>query len=155
MAAKVHKTLRLEESLVNRIETLRKEGEPFSLAVNRVLAVGCDTLENVARNAGTEHAETRAEHGESTQKIISLLEAENARLLAEHEADRAAISEKDEQLAAALTRAHDLAEQAHVLIGRGQDVKALPATGKGDGGAPDDGQPQAEQKKSWWQRLFE
>lgn len=137
MAAKVHKTLRLDESLVERLEALRKEGEAFSLTTNRVLAVGCDTLENVARNIEVEHADmmagARAEHDESTQKLISLLEAENARLVAEHEADRAAMAEKDEQIAAALAKAHDLAEQAHVLTGRAQEAGRLPKPDEGGG----------------------
>ena len=135
MAAKVHKTLRLEESLVNRIDTLRKEGETFSLAVNRVLAVGCDTLENVTRNIEVEHADIKAshkgEHDESTKKIIELLEKDNARLIAEHENDLERIKEKDELLATALSKAHDLAEQAHVLTGAAQIAGKLPGADEG------------------------
>ena len=136
MAAKVHKTLRLDESLVKRIEGQRKEGEAFSLTVNRVLAVGCDTMEGVTRNINIEHADLMAErtteHDKNTQKVISLLEAENARLLAEHEADRAAIADKDAQLATALAKAHDLAEQAHVLTGAAQVAGKLPSANDGE-----------------------
>jgi len=130
MAAKVHKSLRLDNDLVKRVEALRNENEPLSNAMCRVMAVGCDTLENVARQEHVRNAEAmaehKAEHDENTQKIITLLEAENARLVAEHEADRAAIAEKDEQIAAALAKAHDLAEQAHVLTGRAQEAGQLP-----------------------------
>ena len=135
MAAKVHKTLRLDEGLVNRITSLGKEGEAFSNTVNRVLAVGCDTLENVTRSVDLEHAEMmaehRAEHDENTQKIIDLLEKENARLAADHEADRKAMAEKDKQLAAALEKAHELADQAHVLLGMTQESKNLPSSDEG------------------------
>ena len=135
MAAKVHKSLRFDNDLVERVERLKREGEPFSNAVERVLGVGCDTLENVARNETVEHAGARAaiqaEHDENTQKIIDLLEKDNARLVAEHEADRAAIADKDKQIAAALAKAHDLAEQAHVLTGRAQEAGQLPASEEG------------------------
>ena len=136
MAAKVHKTLRFDESLVKRLEALGKEGEAFSLTVNRVLAVGCDTLENVARNVEVEHAdmmaEHKAEHDENTRKVITLLETENARLMAEHEADRAAIAAKDEQLAQALAKSQELTEQAHVLTRLAHERKELPPYREGE-----------------------
>lgn len=135
MAAKVHKTLRLEENLVKRIETQRKEGEAFSLTVNRVLAVGCDTLEGVTRNIDVEHAdmmtEHTKEHDKNTAKVIELLEADRARLIAEHENDLERIKEKDAQLAEALVKAHDLAEQAHVLTGAAQVAGNLPKPDEG------------------------
>ena len=170
MAAKVHKTLRLEESLVNRIEAQRKEGEAFSLAVNRVLAVGCDTLEGVTRNIDIEHAELMAEHAaghkaghdENTQKLIEHMEREIKRLTAEHEADRAAIAEKDRQIADALEKAHELTDQAHTLLGMNSEVRVFPANVNKDEettsttsntGTTSDAQPQPE-KKSWWREWF-
>lgn len=141
MAAKVHKSLRLDKNLVERVERLKRDGESFSNAVERVLIVGCDSAENVTRNEVAEHAANtgvpQGEHDESTRKYITLLETENARLTAEHEADRAAIADKDEQIAAALSKAHDLAEQAHVLTGRAQELGALPSAPDNDGGVLD------------------
>lgn len=166
MAAKVHKSLRLEESLVERIEAQRKEGEAFSLAVNRVLAVGCDTLEGVARNIEIEHADMMAEHAEgrdkNTQKLIEHMEREIKRLTAEHEADRAAIAEKDRQIADALKKAHELTDQAHTLLGMNSEVRVFPANVNKDEettstasntGTTSDAQPQPE-KKSWWREWF-
>ena len=138
MAAKVHKSLRLDNGLVERVESLKREDEPFSNAVERVLTVGCDALERGTVCNTKEHGENtpkdgvpQLEHDESTQKLIDRLEADIARLEAEHEADRAAIADKDAQIAAALTKAHDLAEQAHVLTGRAQEVKQLPKADEG------------------------
>ena len=134
MAAKVHKSLRLDNDLVERVERLRNEDEPFSNAMERVLIVGCDSLER-GTDDGTENTPengvAQAEHDESTRKLIERLEADIARLEAEHEADRAAIADKDEQLARALAKAHDLAEQAHVLTGRAQEAKQLPKADEG------------------------
>ena len=124
MAAKVHKSLRFESSLVARVELLRQPDENFKDAVNRILEVGARVLENGTQTETAAYAEAKAkaqaEYDEKNEKIISLLEAENARLLADHEADRAAIAEKDRQIAAALEKAHDLADQSHVLIGMTQ-----------------------------------
>ena len=134
MAAKVHKSLRLESDLVERVESLKQEDEPFSNALCRVLAVGCETLERSTDYEGENTPKgsvLQVEHDESTRKLIERLEADIARLEAEHEADRAAIADKDKQLAAALTKAHDLAEQAHVLTGRAQEVKQLPKADEG------------------------
>ena len=131
MGAKVHKSLRFESALVDRVERLRQPGENFTNAVNRILEVGARVLENGTQTETAAHVEAQAkaqaEYDEKNEKIISLLEAENARLLADHEADRAAIAEKDRQLAEAMERAHalaekahDLADQSHVLIGMTQ-----------------------------------
>lgn len=157
MAAKVHKSLRLDNDLVERVERLKQDGEPFSNAICRVLAVGCDSLENVARNEAVEHADARAEHkaehDESTRKLITLLEADNARLVAEHENDLRRIEEKDRQLAAALSKAHDLAEQAHVLTGRAQEAKKLPTAN--DGGEVLEVAPAPEKIGFWdWWRNY-
>ena len=154
MAAKVHKSLRLDDSLVKRVEALRNDNEPLSNAMARVMGVGCDTLENVARNEAVMNSEAmaayKAEHDENTQKIIALLETENARLAAEHEADRKAIAEKDEQIAAALAKAHDLAEQAHVLTGRAQEAGQLPKPADDEGGEIVDVTP-APAKIGFWE----
>ena len=158
MAAKVHKSLRLDDSLVKRVEALRNDNEPLSNAMCRVMAVGCDTLENVARQEHVTNADAmaahKAEHDENTKKIIALLETENARLVAEHEADRAAIAEKDDQIAAALAKAHDLAEQAHVLTGRAQEAGQLPNPAD-DGGEIVDVSPVPEKIGFWdWFRNY-
>ena len=106
--------------------------------MERVLIVGCDTLERGTVCSTEEHGENtqdnsvaQVEHDESTRKLIERLEADIARLEAEHEADRATIADKDEQIARALEKAHDLAEQAHVLTGRAQEAKQLPKTDEG------------------------
>ena len=169
----VHKSLRIESSVMKRIENLTAEGESTSKAVNRVLAAGCDVLEsntgcntesntnvgvftraNTEANTG-EHASTNGaqmEHGASTQRLIEYLEREIERLEAEHEADREAIIQKDEQIAQALEKAQELTEQAHVLMGMQTKTEILPAPAS----SPLEDEPQAgqEEPKSWWQRWF-
>lgn len=135
MAAKVHKSLRLDNDLVERVEKLKQDSEPFSNALCRVLAVGCECLERGTVESTSEHDVAQAEHDESTAKLIENFEREAERLRAEHEADKAAIADKDEQIARALAKAHELAEQAHVLVGMAQKTEALPAPDEGEGGA--------------------
>ena len=162
MAGKVHKTLRLEKDLVDRVEALRNEGEATSSAMTRIIAVGCDCLERGTDCGTGEHSVAhdvaqpvaQPEHDESTAKLIERLETDIERLTLEHEADRAAIADKDEQLARALERAHDLAHQAHVLIGM-EKTEALPSA---DGQGTTEAAPkaEAEQKpkkisfREWW-----
>lgn len=132
MAAKVHKTLRLDNDLVERVNALKNDSETLSNAMCRVIAVGCETLERgTDENTVVAQNVAQSDHDESTQRIIDLLAEDNARLTAEHEADRKAIAEKDEQIAAALAKAHDLAEQAHVLMGMAQKAEALPEPDEG------------------------
>ena len=92
----------------------------------RLMVVGCETLEQNTNGDTVEHAENTAEHNENTARLLEILERENARLVAEHEADKRRIDEKDKQIAAALEKAHSLAEQAHVLMGMAQKTEALP-----------------------------
>ena len=156
MAAKVHKSLRIDKSLVERIERLERDGEPFSSAIERVLIVGCDFLERGTNEPQQEHGVAQAEHDENTARLIATLEREAERLRAEHEADRAAMAEKDEQIARALEKAHELAEQAHVLIGMGQKAEALPAPSEPDATdtAPAEAEPKPAPAKigfwDWW-----
>lgn len=134
MGAKVHKSLRIESDLIERVEKQREQDEPLSNAICRVLLVGCETLEGVTREDKAAHAvaqeRAQAEYDEKNEKIITLLENENARLITEHENDLRRIEEKDKQLAAALEKAHELADQSHVLIGMSQETKRLPDNDK-------------------------
>ena len=158
MAAKVHKSLRLDKDLVDRIDALRDGDENLSNAMARVMAAGCETLERGTVCSTAEHAEStgvaQPEHGESTALLIETLRAENARLAAEHEADRAALADKDEQIARALDKAHDLAEQAHVLMGMAQKTEALPgADAQPEAANAEAGAGQAPKKisfRDWW-----
>ena len=164
MAAKVHTSIRLEPDLVKRINALILDGESQGAAMCRLLAAGCDALE------GGEHERAQQAPDEAAARVLEILERENARLTAEHEADLRRIDEKDKQLAAALEKAHaltdkahelaeqaqNLTEQAHVLTGMQSDVRVLPATAATDG-KPDeitsDEQP-PQTKKSWWREWF-
>lgn len=156
MAAKVHKSLRLDNDLVERVDALRKRDEPLSNAMTRVMAVGCETLERGTQESTAEHAVAQTEHDESTARLIATLEQEAERLRAEHEADKAAIAEKDEQIARALAKAHELAEQAHVLMGITQKTEALPAPIEGGAteAAPIEAAPKPAPAKigfmDWW-----
>ena len=155
MGGKVHKSLRLEKDLIERVSALRGDGEALSNAMERIMAVGCETLERGTGESTAEHAVAQPvaqpEHDEITARLIGTLEAENARLTAEHEADKAAIAEKDAQIAAALEKAHELAEQAHVLVGMAQKAEALPAPAEPTEAAPPEAEPrQAPAKIGFW-----
>lgn len=126
MAEKIHKTLRIENDLVNRIKALQREDEALSNTMVRLMIVGCETLEKDTAEDTGGHGGTHGEHGENTARLLEVLERENARLVSEHEADKRRIDEKDKQIAAALEKAHSLAEQAHVLMGMAQKTEALP-----------------------------
>lgn len=128
MAAKIHKSLRLDSDLVERVKALRIGDEPLSNAMCRVMAVGCDTLEGVALDTTIYHARNTPESDIYTAKLINHLEGENERLLKQLEESTSRIAEKDKQLAAALMKAHDLAEQAHILMGRSQETGHSTAT---------------------------
>ena len=138
MAAKVHKSLRLEKDLLERVEVLKLDGESVSNALCRVLSVGCDTLEGAAQTSTYEHGANTQKSTDDTDvyaaKLIDLLEKENERLVEQHADDLRRIEEKDGQIAAALTKAHDLAEQSHVLAGRAQEAGQLPPAAHDEGG---------------------
>lgn len=152
MGAKVHKSLRIDNDLIERVEKLKEENEALSNAICRVLYVGCETLECSTAESTAEHDVAQREHDESTRKLIERLEADIERLTAEHEADRAAIADKDKQIAAALEKAHELADQSHVLIGMTQEAKKLP-TGE-EGGEVLDVTPIPEKIsfREWWRK---
>ena len=120
MADKVHKSLRLDVDLVERVEALKNPGESTAAAMCRFMALGCDTVEHA-----NEHEEKAEKHNEHTEKLISLLEADNARLVALNEKYLGIIADKDEQIKQALDRAYDTVEQAHILVGLAQDTKAI------------------------------
>lgn len=162
----VHKSIRLNDSLMKRIDGLISDGETQAETIRRVLVVGCDVLES-GREGNTDGAQqgtdestntrraqvgARVARDESTQRLIEYLEREIERLEAEHKADREAIAQKDEQIAQALEKAHELTEQAHVLMGMQTKTEILPAPTS----SPLEDEPQAgkEQPKSWWQRWF-
>ena len=128
MAAKVHKSLRLDETLINRVEALKEDTEPVSNTFVRVLEAGCDALERGTDNPETWHdvAQPAADGGtpdDTAQKMIELLQSERDRLIAEHEQDKTVIAEKDRLIAQALDRAQTLASQAHLLVGVSQGAK--------------------------------
>lgn len=139
--AKVHKSIRFDYALFERVESLRLPDENFTEAINRILEAGVCALDS-ARNQDTSgiytntgayaktQYEVQAEHDEQTEKIIAMLEKENARLIAEHEADRAALAEKDALIAEALHKAHELTENSQVLVGISHEAKRIEAGGE-------------------------
>ena len=157
----LHKSLRLEESLIERVENLKADNESLSKTFVRVLQIGCDVLESDTDGAqrgtvaqgDTDGAQIDAQGGaQGKDKLIEHLEHEIERLEAEHEADRAAIAAKDEQIARALEKAHELTEQAHVLMGMQHQAEALPSPGAQD--EHEETQADAEPKKGFWRELF-
>lgn len=182
MAAKPQRSIRFEDEAFNGVVRVQLPDETFTATVNRVLLVGVDAIERETQakpskaqfEAQTKPDETQEGYG-AAARYIQRLEDENARLVAEHEADRAAIAEKDRQLYEALNRAHELASQSNTIALAAQERKRIPATTTGeeitvvmDGEeiaqeaedeAPaqaDSGSPVEEPKKrSFWARFWE
>lgn len=155
MAAKVHKSLRLDETLINRVEALKADTEPVSNTFVRVLEAGCDALERGTDTAETWHdvAQPAADGGtpdDTAQKMIELLQADRDRLIAEHEQDKAVIAEKDRLIAQALDRAQTLASQAHLLVGATHNAKADDDTPKTDIIDLDPPKPRKISFMDWW-----
>lgn len=129
--AKAHRSLRFDNDVLDGVMRLKEPDETFTHAVNRLLAVGIRATDSGtqehAEKHETPHKGTETEHEEHTAQYVKFLEEFNARLVAEHEADRAIIAEKDKQLSKTLDKALELAEQANVLARISQE-KALPAT---------------------------
>ena len=139
MAAKPQRSIRFEDEAYNGVLRVQLPNENFTATVNRVLLVGVNAIERETQakpeefkfEAQTKPDVTQAGYDGAMARYVQRLEDENARLIAEHEADRAAIAEKDKQLAQALSKSFELAEQANVLA-RISHEKALPATTTGD-----------------------
>ena len=132
MGAKVHKSLRIDKELVDRMERLRDNDEPLTHTMNRVMSVGCDTLEGIAQESRLEHASARLKHDATTEKLITMLEEDKKRLITEVDEYKEIVTDKDRQIAAALEKAHELADQSHVLLGMTQKANELPNTEGGD-----------------------
>lgn len=145
MAAKPQRSIRFEDEAYNGVLRVRKQDETFTATVNRVLLVGIAAIEveTQAKHHVTQgetrsgysgtHAkpsETQNEN-DATARYVRRLENENARLIAEHEADRAAIAEKDRQISEALTRTQDLAAQSNAVALAAQERKKIPAKATG------------------------
>lgn len=182
MAAKPQRSIRFEDEAFNGVLRVKLPDENFTATVNRVLLVGVNAIEretqekpdNTKNEAQTNPNESQTGYDGAIAQYIQRLEDENARLIAEHEADRAAIADKDKQLARALDKSLELAEQANVLA-RISHEKSLPATTTGDEIAvvmdgeqiaqePTDETPaqvnnaapmEEPRKRSFWARLWE
>lgn len=137
---KAHISLRIDNDLMERVKSQKLATENNTDVFSRVLVVGCNVLESTTDGAQNDadgaQRSTRATAGvqgeaqngaQGDTLLIGVLQAEIARLEAEHEADRKAIAAKDEQIARALEKAHALAEQAHILMQMNTRVDALPA----------------------------
>lgn len=135
MVAKPQRSIRFDNEAYNGLMRVQLPNENFTATVNRVLLAGVDAIErelqqkpDEAQNeAQANPNEAQTGHDDPLTRYIKTLEKHNDFLLAEHEADRAAIAEKDKQLARALDKALELAEQANVLARISQE-RTLPAT---------------------------
>lgn len=139
MVAKPQRSIRFDNEAYNGLLRVQLPNENFTATVNRVLIAGVDAIErelqqkpDEAQNeTQTNPDEMQTGHDDPLSRYIQRLEDENARLIAEHEADRAAIAEKDKQIAQALSKSFELTEQANVLA-RITHEKTLPATTAGE-----------------------
>lgn len=180
MAAKPQRSLRFEQEAYDGIIRLKQPNETFTATVNRLLLVGIDKVEGEiqakreARQGVAQegHDETQTTHDEGAARYVELLEAENARLIAEHEKDLERIARKDEQIAEALSRAHDLAAQSNHIAMLAHDVGRIPAsttaqeitvvtTDENDdteddtkGETQESAEPAKEEKRGWFSRMF-
>lgn len=139
MAAKPQRSVRFDNEAYDGVLRVRQPDENFTAAVNRVLLVGIKAIEGESQTkygesqneAQAGHGATQTKYSDGLQLYIKRLEDENARLIAEHEADRAAIAGKDAEIAEALHRAHDLAEQSNYVALSAHESKRIPATTTG------------------------
>lgn len=134
--AKAHRSLRFDNDVLDDVMRLKEPDETFTHAVNRLLAVGIRATDSGtqahAEKHETQHKNTETEHEENTARYVKFLEEFNDRLIAEHEADRAVIAEKDKQIYEALTRAQELASQSNAVALAAQDAKRIPVTTAGE-----------------------
>lgn len=140
MVAKPQRSIRFDNEAYNGLLRVQLPDENFTATVNRVLLVGVDAIERESRKEPDEAQneaqanpnESQTGHDDPLSRYIQRLEDENARLMAEHEADRAAIAEKDKQIYEALARAQELASQSNAVALAAQDAKRIPATTAGE-----------------------
>lgn len=134
--AKAHRSLRFDNDVLDGVMRLKEPDETFTHVVNRLLEVGIRATDSGtqahAEKHETPHKDTETEHEEHTAQYVKFLEEFTDRLIAEHEADRAAIAEKDRQIYEALTRAQELASQSNAVALAAQDAKRIPVTTAGE-----------------------
>ena len=123
--ARAQKSLRVDGNLYERIRSLKEPGETEAELLNRIIAVGCDAVEN--EEYGADYVEAAF-----MNERLEALQARHDELLARHEEDKRALAEKDRQLAKVLDRTLELIEQSHVLVrmvaqGEEQPINELPA----------------------------
>lgn len=126
--AKAHRSLRFDNDVLDGVMRLKEPDETFTHVVNRLLAVGIRATDSGTQAHAKKHESqhkstqqnTETKHEEITERYLKYLEDENARLVAN-------IAEKDKQLAQALDKSLELAEQANVLARISQE-RTLPAT---------------------------
>lgn len=118
---KVHKTLRIEAELAERIDALKEAGESEAAAFSRILEAGAQTLEG---GSDTPEAAQGGELVTSLQEHIDTLKAANEELSAQ-------LSIKDrhiETLTDITKAAQALEGLAHKQLTGGEDIEAEPIT---------------------------
>lgn len=118
--AKVQKCLRLDETLTDRLQELKAEGENDTALYTRILEAGATALEAVKDEPGETAAGADNEPSEAAQAPTGADTRLVETLTATVDALREQLAVKDEQIAA-LTRLTDQAQQLHAAA----EVKAL------------------------------
>lgn len=124
--AKVHESLRIEESLAERVKAQAVDGESKAATYSRVLSVGLDALE-AEEQEPEEQAEQRAE--EATAGEVEALRDYVATL-------KAQVEVKDRQIET-LTRITEQAQTLHAFT----ETKTLQP-------------PKEERRGGFWKRIF-
>lgn len=150
--AKVHKSLRLDAELVERVTAHKLPGETEVTAFALVLSAGCDHLEGCQVGENTvrtraDQAEHGGEHAENTQRNTPDPMGGTVEELRDHIETlkqttaymREQLKVKDEQIAVA----NRLADQAQILTGRAQELHAMSTETKALE------EPVAEGRKTW------
>ena len=138
-ADRVHKTIRLERGLAERVKALGTEGESETATYCRVLSAGADALSAQGAGDGGEQPEAGGNQGAaliaSLRSHIETLQAANERLGAQ-------LDIKDKQI-----------EALSVLTAQAQQAttKALDAPQAERGGGGEEGE---EKRRGWWARHF-
>lgn len=120
-AEKVHKTLRLESSLAERVAALRRDGETDTALYARTIEAGAAALEGGGRSLQAE-AEAKPEEGGDSAGTVEAMRETIAILKEDREDLRRQLAEQSEAhrkqldtLAAITTDAQTIAKQSQTL----------------------------------------
>lgn len=127
--AKVHKTLRLESAVADRVSTHKEEGESDSAVYVRVIVAGLDAMEQndatgarISPDNDPERVNTQQPSVDALNELLAAKDETIGALQSSVDILTAQVATKDDQIAK-LTKLTDQAQQLQAIT----EAKALPA----------------------------